>query len=184
MSDIADRYRRLAAAFTEKVAAVPPDRWAEQSPCEDWTALDVVRHVVETQGLFLGFVGRDMPDLPPVDERPLDAWQAAGDVVQGDLDDPDRADEAFDGYFGRTTFAESIDRFVCLDLVIHAWDLARATGIDERLDPEEVRRQLEMTRTFGEVLRSSGVCGPELEPPPGADEQTRLLAFLGRRAWR
>lgn len=73
-----------------------------------------------------------------MDQRPLDAWEAARDVVQADLDDPDRAAEAFDGYFGRTTFAEAIDRFICLDLVIHAWDLARATGVDDRLAPEEV----------------------------------------------
>ena len=36
---------------------------------------------------------------------------------------------------------------------------------------------------FGEVLRSPGVCGPELEASPDADEQTRLTAVLGRRAW-
>jgi hypothetical protein len=35
---------------------------------------------------------------------------------------------------------------------------------------------------LGDTLRSEGVCGPALEPPADADEQTRLLAFLGRRA--
>ncbi len=54
MSDIAERYRRLAGTFEERIAAVPADRWEDPSPCEDWTARDVVRHVVDTQALFLG----------------------------------------------------------------------------------------------------------------------------------
>ena len=53
------RYRRLSEDFTRTVHAVPRDRWNNPSPCEDWTALDVVRHVVETHGMFLASsVGR------------------------------------------------------------------------------------------------------------------------------
>jgi hypothetical protein len=29
-----------------------------------------------------------------------------------------------------------------------------------------------------------GFFGPELTPPPDADEQTRWLAYLGRAAWQ
>ena len=29
-------------------------------------------------------------------------------------------------------------------------------------------------------MRGPTVFGPEIEPPPGADRQTQLLAFLGR----
>jgi hypothetical protein len=32
------------------------------------------------------------------------------------------------------------------------------------------------------MFRAPGGIGPELATPPGADEQTRYLAFLGRRA--
>ena len=78
MSEIADRYRRLAAAFSEKVAAVPDDRWEARTPCEGWSARELVGHVVDTQGMFLGFVGRSLPDdRPSVDDDPLTAWTAA-----------------------------------------------------------------------------------------------------------
>ena len=40
------------------------------------------------QGMFLGFVGRSLGDIPAVDDDPLGAWTAARDVVQADLDDP------------------------------------------------------------------------------------------------
>ena len=181
MSDVPGRYRRLAADLTRTVAQVPAERWSSPSPCTEWTARDVVRHLVEVHGTFLGLVGRSLRPAPSVDEDPLAAWTAARDQVQADLDDPARAEESFDGYSGRTTFAEAVDRFVCLDLNVHRWDLARATGLDERLDPAEVARLSDDVAAFGDALRTDGVCGPAVEPPPAADAQARLLAFLGRR---
>jgi uncharacterized protein (TIGR03086 family) len=83
---------------------------------------------------------------------------------------------------GKTTFEQAVDRFGGPDLVIHAWDLARATGLDERLDPDDVHAVFEAMQPMDEMMRGSGSFGPKLEPPPGADEQTRLLAFMGRAA--
>jgi uncharacterized protein (TIGR03086 family) len=183
MSDIADRYRKLSGAFADRVAQVPDDRWSSPSPCGGWTARDVVRHVVETPAMFEQLVGRELRPGPSVDDDPLAAFTAVRDQVQADLDDPERADAAFDGYFGRTTFAESVDRFVCFDLAVHGWDLARAAGLDDRIDPAELPRLWQATEFFGDAIRSEGTCGPALEPPADADEQARLLAYLGRRAW-
>ena len=53
MSEVSERYQRLTDAFAAKVAAVPADKWEAPSPCPDWNARAVVRHVVDTQGLFL-----------------------------------------------------------------------------------------------------------------------------------
>lgn len=181
MTDVSDRYRRLAAAFTDRIAAVPPDRWDAPTPCDGWNVRDLVRHVAENPKMFLGMVGRELRPGPSVDVDPLGAFISARDQVQEDLDDPARAEAEFDGYFGRTTFAEAIDRFLSLDLAVHGWDLARATGQDERIDPVELPRLWESIELFGDAIRSKGVCGPAVEPPPGADEQTRLLAHLGRR---
>lgn len=62
----------------------------------------------------------------------------------------------------------------------NTWDLARAAGLDEHLDPGDVHRLREMVQPTDEMLRTPGVCGPKLEPPPGANEQTQLLTSLGR----
>ena len=182
MSEISDRYRRLAATFTEKVAAVPADRWSSPSPCEGWSAREVVGHVVQTQGMFLGFVGREIGPLPSVDEDPVAAWEAARDVVQADLDDPARASAGFDGVLGPSTFEATVDRFGCMDLVIHGWDLSRAAGLDDRIDPAEVERVRGDAVALGDAIRSPGAFGPAVEPGEGADDQERLLVFLGRRA--
>jgi uncharacterized protein (TIGR03086 family) len=182
MSPISERYAKNAAAFTDKVQAVPDDRWDSPSPCDDWTALDVVEHVTSTQGLFLGFVGREVGESPSVADDPLGAWTLARDAVQAALDDPAIAAQTFQGFFGETSFEQSVDRFLSMDLVVHGWDLARATGLDDRMDPDEVRRLAAEVPGFGEAARSPGVFGPELDAPAGADEQTRLLALVGRLA--
>jgi uncharacterized protein (TIGR03086 family) len=181
MSAIADRYRRNAADFTAKVASVPPDRWTSPSPCEGWDARGVVEHVVQSEAMFFGFVGRDIGPLPDVADDPLAAWHAVRDQMQASLDDVELADAEFEGVSGRTTFAEAVDRFVSSDLPIHGWDLARAAGLDDTIDPAEVKRGLREFPKFGDMLRGPNVCGPAIEPPPDADEQTRLLNFLGRQ---
>jgi hypothetical protein len=48
------------------------------------------------------------------------------------------------------------------------------------MPPDEVTWAFEMGRSLGDNLRQSGVCGPAVEVADDADEQTRLLAFLGR----
>jgi uncharacterized protein (TIGR03086 family) len=182
MSMISERYRRRSDQFAARIAAVPPDRWDSPSPCEGWTALDVVRHVVDSQVRFLGLVGRDPGPLPDVADDPARAWAAARAGVQADLDDPVRAAAEYDGRFGRGTFAEAVDRFGNVDLVVHGWDLARATGQDDRLDPDDVRHLLDTTSWLGDAQRGPQTFGPALDVPPDADDQTRLLAHLGRRA--
>jgi uncharacterized protein (TIGR03086 family) len=180
--DVADRYRRLAATMTDRIAAVPDDAWSSPTPCEGWTARDLVRHVVDLHGRFQGFVGRTAADHPSVDEDPLGAWVAVRDQMQADLDDPERRDEEYDGRLGRSSFGRSVDGFVCFDLVVHGWDLARATGQDETMDPRDVQRIAEMVEAMGEMMRSNGVTAEPVDPGPGASDQDRLLGALGRRA--
>lgn len=182
MEPIAARYDRLAAAFADKVRAVPPGRWDAPSPCEQWTALDVVRHVVETPRLFFGFVGREPGPVPPVEDGPAEAFEAVRRQVQADLDDPARAGAEFDGFFGRSTFAEAVDRFLSFDLLVHGWDLARAAGLDEAIAEPDLEWLERAAAGFGDAMRGPQAFGPALEPPADADRQTRLLAFLGRRA--
>lgn len=180
MSAVADRYRRLAAGFTDRVTAVPYDRWSSPSPCEGWTARDVVRHIIEGGAIFLGLIDRELPPGPSVDEAPITAWTTARDAVQAALDDPSVATTGYESELGRMTFEQAIDRFFNLDVLVHTWDLARAAGLDERLDPADVHDAFEAVKPMDEMLRTSGAFGPKLDPPPGADEQARLLAFVGR----
>ena len=178
---VADRYRRLADAMTQRVAAVPADAWSRRTPCEDWTARELLAHLLGIHGRFESMAGRELVSHPSVDDDPLAAWTAVRDQVQGDLDDPQRASVEYDGRFGRSSFAAAVDGFVCFDLVVHGWDLARATGQDETIDPDEVQRMLRMVETMGSMMLANGVIQEPVEPPPGASDQVRMLCALGRR---
>ena len=182
MSEISERYVRLAGEFANKVAAVPDDAWGNPAPCEGWTALDVVRHVVNTPGMFWGMVGAEPPEVPAVDDDPVAAFNAARASMQGALEDSEFASQEFDGFFGRTTFEGAVDRFVSFDLVLHGWDLARAAGLDETIDPAEIPHLTQQISEFGEMARSPGVFGSEVEVPADADPATKLLGLSGRRA--
>ncbi len=181
MDNVAERYRRLAAAMTDRIAAVEPGTWSSPTPCAGWTARDLVQHLVDVHGRFQALVGRELAAHPPVDGDPLGAFVAVRDQMQEALDVPATRDEEYDGRFGHSTFGQAVDGFVCFDLVVHGWDLARATGQDEAIDPSEVERLVAMVEAMGETMRANGVIGPPVEPAPDASAQDRLLNALGRR---
>jgi uncharacterized protein (TIGR03086 family) len=177
---IARRIRRLSDRFEALVAAVPEDHWAGPSPCEGWDARDVVRHVVDVHGMMLRSIGRSLGPAPSVDEDPLGALRAARAEVAAVVDDPATAATEYDGFFGRTTISATIDQFLGFDLVVHGWDLARATGQDTTMDPAEVTRLTKQVEGMGDMLRTPGVCGPEVAVPADASPQDKLLGILGR----
>jgi uncharacterized protein (TIGR03086 family) len=179
-NEIASRYRTLADVFGQRIQQVGPEQWSNQSPCIEWTARDVVDHVVGTHGMMLGFIGRSLSSAPSVEDDPRAAFKAARADMETVLDDPELAGTEYDGLFGRTTIAATVDRFLGFDLVVHGWDLARATGQDEHIDPQEVERVWAHARELGDNLRQPGVCAPAVELGDDASEQDRLLAYLGR----
>lgn len=181
MSPIAERYRKIAGRFTERVKEVPDDAWANPAPCEGWVARDVVGHLVEwLPAFFFGTWGIALPPSPSVDEDPVAAWAAVDRAIQSALDDPAVAGRECETRMGRSTFEETFDMIGTNDVFLHTWDLARAAGLDETLDPDEVHTLFVGMEPVDELLRQSGHYGPRVEVPDDADEQTKLIAFIGR----
>jgi uncharacterized protein (TIGR03086 family) len=183
MSEAAERYRRIAGAFTERVDAVPVERWDSPAPPEGWVARDVVRHLCEwIPGLFGTYAGLDLPQAGALaDTDPAAAWHQLDAGLRAALDDPAVAARTFDLHGATHRIDEAIDQFAAGDVLVHTWDLARATGLDETLDPDEVHRMYEGMLPMDEVLRQSGHYGPAVVVPDDADEQTKLIAFTGRQ---
>jgi uncharacterized protein (TIGR03086 family) len=187
MGEIAERYRRRAEAFERKVAGVHADQWRNQSPCAKWTAQDVVDHVVEMHGVMLKPVARK---LEPADD-PLTAFQEARAAIEDVLEDPIAALTETDTPAGRMTAEQQIDQVISDDLVLHGWDLARATDQDETMEAVDLERLwaaavdvppelMEKYRTSGAFGAGIEVYGPEVPVPPDAPLQDRLLGLLGR----
>ncbi|MGZ4688014.1 MAG: TIGR03086 family metal-binding protein [Acidimicrobiia bacterium] len=182
MSEYAEHYRKVAGQFTARVDAVPAGAWDNPAPCEGWVARDVVRHLVEwVPGFFSSFAGLELPTDRSVDDDPVAAWAELDSALRSALDDPDVAGRELEMGGNRYTVAEAIDQFCTSDIVVHTWDLARATGQDETLDPDEVHALFAGMQPIDEMLRESGHYGPRVEVPDDADEQTKLIAFTGRR---
>ncbi len=180
MTATADRFRTAATGLTERIEAVPVDRWDNPAPCEGWVARDVVAHVCESISGFLGRFGVDAPAGPAVDDDPVGAWVAVRDAAVTALDDPELLARSIDTPMGTMTLEDMVGRFGIGDIIVHTWDLARATGLDEQLDPDEVRRLYETMEPNDEMMRQGTAFGPKVPVPDDADEQTRLIAFTGR----
>ncbi|WP_405574428.1 TIGR03086 family metal-binding protein [Streptomyces sp. NBC_01167] len=191
MTDIADRYRRHADDFESKVAAVRPEQWDNPSPCARWSARDVVGHIVVMHGVMLRPLDRRPSRAPSVEKDPLAAFRAARADVETVLDDPGLAAAPCETPSGPLTAEQHIDRVVSDDLVLHGWDLARATGQDETMPADDVERMWRGTSAIPaevmEKFRTPGAFGPgvevfgaEVPVPEDAPLQDRLLGLIGR----
>jgi uncharacterized protein (TIGR03086 family) len=183
MSDLAERYQRVTDQFTERVRGVTPDGWDSPSPCEGWTARDVVAHLTGWIPEFFGSFGVAFPPVPSVHEDPLAAWTTVQATIASALADPELAAKEVETPFSTLTLASAVDMIVIGDVFTHTWDLARATGQSETLDPEQLQVMLAGIGAIPEeAMRGDGMFGPALEVADDADDQTRFLAYVGRRA--
>jgi uncharacterized protein (TIGR03086 family) len=176
----AERHRRVAGVFTDRVLGTAD--WGAPSPVAGWTARDVVRHLTDWFPAFLA-AGCDvrLARGPGADADPVATWRTHSDAVQALLDDPATSDGAFaHPYVGAMPLGHAVDQFYTSDVFMHTWDLARATGQDDRLDPQFCAALLAGMEQMEEVIRSSGQFGARVPVAPDADPQTRLLGFIGR----
>lgn len=181
-----DRFRRVAGTFGAVVAAVPDDGWSRPAPPEGWVAADVVDHLLTWVPAVLGPSGLEFPSDPSAQDDPLGAWTAFAATIQTALDDPAVAGRTFDaGPPGEMTVEQAVDMLVTGDVLVHTWDLARATGQDIELDAAVAAPMADAMLSMGDVLVASGHYRPATPVPDGADPTTRVVAATGRDpGWR
>jgi len=176
----ARRHRLIADDFARRVHGTRD--WSSAAPVSGWAARDVVAHLVEwLPGFVAGGCEVRLPEGPSSVESPVSAWDAHQRAVQDLLDDPETAASVFTNpHTGSMPLGQAIDRFYTPDVFMHTWDLARATGQDETLDPEMCAEMLAGMQPIEELIRGSGQYGPAVTVPADADPQTRLIGFIGR----
>ncbi|MEV4299401.1 TIGR03086 family metal-binding protein [Microbispora rosea] len=186
MIDIRDAYRRALDGFGDRLHLVRRGQWELPTPCVDWDVRGLVNHVV-AENLWAPELlsGRTVAEV--------------GDAFEGDVlgDDPLKAFEASAQGAVQAVYAEGAltsvthlsfgdvqgEEYITelfADALIHTWDLARAIGGPERLDPELVASCSEWFEKAREDYREAGVFGDERGLPADADQQTHLLAAWGR----
>lgn len=183
MTTTAEEYGAAQAPLDELIGALGTPEWQAPSPCEGWSARDVLRHLVQTQREFLAERRLDAGPEPDIEADPAAAWAEHTSHVRRLLADPAVPATEFDGYFGRTTVGDTFQRFYVWDMLVHRWDIATAAGRETRFTPPELDRIGADLDDFAPTMYQLGLCRPGVEAPPGASPQLQLLARLGRRAW-
>ena len=189
MTTLDEHYRLGANAFSSRLELVPADAWTRTTRCcPDWTVHDLVNHVAnETmwvppllRGETIVDVG-DRFDGDLISSDPLDAWRRAANGVLDVISAPEALDRTVELSSGPTTGAKYVAE-VFSDQIIHTWDLATSIDADPVLDPALVTFARQTLEPLAEMWRKAGALGPPVEVADDADDQTRLLALLGRRA--
>ncbi|ONM47152.1 TIGR03086 family metal-binding protein [Nocardia donostiensis] len=176
-----------ADTLAKVVAAIPDDRLTAPTPCAQASVGDLLAHIV---GLTEAFrqaatkesVGRSAsPSVGPGNTPPAD-WRTRIPEQLTALVAAWREPEAWVGDTeagGVTMPAAMLARVTLDELVIHAWDLARATG----RRPEVAQEDLEVLLDF---LRGTppegtpGLFGPIVPIPHDAPLLHRVLGLTGR----
>lgn len=183
----ADTYRAGLDFFTRVVRAVPGDRWDSPSPCAGWAAKDVLGHVGEATEMGARILrGGDMafrrhePPSSSIVGDPVAWWTGLADNAADALDTVRDLDAIVDSPMGARPIREGLS-FPAVDLFIHGWDLASATGQAVTIPDEAIAFTLGLfEKVPDEVARTATVFSPAREAPSGATPTEALIAFTGR----
>lgn len=188
MSTLIEQFEHALTEFGRRVEQVGDDQWKDGTPCDDWDVRALVGHLVMecrwAPYLLAGGSVADAGDRFAGDllgDDPKAAWRSASEEARAAFAADGALDHTVALSYGETSARDYIWELT-VDATVHAWDLARGIGADDRLDPELVRRIHGETEKDVERLAASGLFDPPVTVAAHADLQTRMLGLFGRRA--
>lgn len=177
-----------AAAALEAVAgAITDDQLSASTPCTDTSVRDLLAHVV---GLTEAFrqaatkeaVGRSVPPaVGPESALPAD-WRSRIPAQLKALVEAWRDPAAWDGETeaGGVSAPAVVMATIALDeIVVHTWDLARATDQQPSVDSAHSTILLEFLRDTPPE-GTPGMFGPVVQVPETAPSLDRIVGLTGR----
>ncbi|NKS00023.1 TIGR03086 family protein [Rhodococcus hoagii] len=178
-----------ASAQVGRVVAGVRDQHLElPTPCTEWSVTDLLRHLLELTNAFAA-AARKAPFPGDGSARPADLpvdWREQLDRQLEALAAAWREPGAWQGEAeaGGVTMPAAVMGAVAIDeLVLHGWDLARATGQPFESDPASVEASLSFAASMsvpGEEAGREGLYGPVVPVPDDASDLDRLLGYAGR----
>ena len=176
--------------FEQRLSTVDREQWSTATPCSDWDVRTLVNHVVGEllwappllEGQTIADVG-DRLDGDILGDDPLATCRSAAAAALAAASEPGAQERTVHLSFGDFPGSDYLGQLTS-DLIIHSWDLARAVGADDRLDPTLVGFVDDFLSPQIDGWRSAGAFGPAVGVDADADPQLRLLAQTGRSpAW-
>jgi len=181
------------ARTTETLLAVTDDQLAGSTPCENLALQELVAHVGGLGVAFAAAASKDfgeLTDSPPGDGGyQLDTdWRTRYPVNLALLADAWRDASAWDGMtrVGGVDLPGEVCGLVALtEVVIHGWDVARATGRGYSVDDQVAQALLAHMEGFTAGGPVEGLFGPAVDVADDATAFERALALSGRDpGWR
>lgn len=189
--ELVELHGRCGRRFAVLAAGVGPGQWHDGTPCSQWDVRALVHHLMyEQRWVPPLFEGQTMEQVGSQFEGDLlggdaSAWPgllaSAIEQAHAAVADPGAMERTVHLSFGDTSGQEYALQLTA-DLAIHGWDLARATGQDDALEPGVVALMLPWSEANAELLAASGMFGTPIDTGPAAPDDVRLLGLLGRRA--
>lgn len=178
-------YTRTVAEFDAVLQGVPGDRWTAPTPCAGWDVRALVGHVVaEDRWAAELLAGRTIADVGDsldgdlLGADPVAAWWGASAAAVRAATAA-RDDDLVALSAGPTPVDEYL-RQLAADHLVHAWDLATATGTNLRLDDDLIDAVATWFEPVRQEYRAHGLVGPRPPLPEPAEAQAHLLALFGR----
>ncbi|WP_306325341.1 TIGR03086 family metal-binding protein [Streptomyces venezuelae] len=185
---IGDLLRSAAAQATPLVRGTADASFAAPTPCAEYDVRALLNHLFGVVLNFQALAAKQPADLSYTADRLADPdWRDRFEAETGKLVEAWSAPGAEEGTTGGMGLpARTVGSMVLLDLTVHAWDLARATGRSFAPDPAVVAGLADEVAGMAPMARKMGVFGDAVDLPEDADAFARLLATTGRdpRAWR
>ena len=183
-----DTLTRLQASIDQArpvIAGTALADYDKPTGCDGWTVRDVINHMIGALTMFRDTAVDGSAD-PALFGRDLIGADAAAsfDTTAAEAmsawSEPGRIDGMAKLPFGEFP-AEFALQLPAMDMVVHSWDLANATGKPVAWNVPLVAATLEFCEaTFNNDALREGSFKPSVAAPAGADDITRLAAFLGR----
>jgi uncharacterized protein (TIGR03086 family) len=189
-TDISAIHRQALDATRPFVAGIRADQWELPTPCDGWTVRELTNHIVAGNlwaaalgsGSTIDDVGSDL-DGDVLGGDAVAAYDASAKSAATVFEVPGALDAPCAVSYGPVPGSVYAGhRF--LDVLIHGWDLATATGQPNDLDPQLVDACWDVVRPQLALLQGSGAFGNDYVPAGSIDEETQasLLGALGRTA--
>lgn len=175
MSTLAETWDRHAEPLTAVINAVTD--WDAQSPCEGWTAADIVDHLIQTHREFMARQDREIPEG---EGDPAERWNHHAAAMAALVRDEELVTEPLVTPFGDSTVGQVLMDFYGMDLIVHRWDLATSQGQDHRLTEEELAEVDAAVDGYGQAAYAPGIFKKGVEVPADASRQEQVLARTGR----
>jgi uncharacterized protein (TIGR03086 family) len=178
---ISDLLEGAARRAVPVVAAVPDDRLAAPTPCADYRVRDLVDHLFHVVVSFQEIAAKREADFSATPEYVHGDWRARFPRETGALVRAWSQPGAEEGTSGSMALpARTLGGMVLLDLTVHPWDLARATGQEYTPDEACLAELESLVAQMAPTARSMGAFGEPVSVPADAGRFAQLLGAIGR----